>query len=183
MIEKDKANVVINTTFSGDHAKFILDLEKKYEVNKPTALRLFITQYLNNEIFTLNQETIKYINELIKNPIVREQFGITSIDTFLEMAVSKFLSSLSKSLGTLHDPATQVTLTQDEKEVARSLLLMAQDLNYYGGVTVEEIKEKTNLASSVIKSIILSFKEKGWILQTGKEKYLPKSAKSLEAVD
>lgn len=180
MTDEDKTTVVINTTFSGDHAKFILELEKKYEVNRPTALRIFITQFLNNEIFTLNRETVDYINQLIKNPIIREQFGITSIDSFLETAVNNILTSLSKALGTLHDPAVQITLTQEEKEIARALLLMAQDLDYYGGVSVGELVNRTKYSESKIKVIINSFKEKGWILQVGKDKFLPKSSKSLE---
>ncbi len=49
--------------------------------------------------------------------------------------------------------------------MAKHLLMMSQDLKYYGGVTLEELSAATKLPITDVKEILSSFELNGWVMR------------------
>ncbi|MFX0066322.1 MAG: hypothetical protein ACFFC7_29515 [Candidatus Hermodarchaeota archaeon] len=171
--DKTTPYVSINTTFTGDHAELIMKLEEEYQCTRPTALRLFLNKYTAGLLVTLNSSVKERIDRLIMNPIIKDQHGFHSVESFVEFAVNQTIARLSKSQGDLRDPIVQSILDRDELEVARQLLLESQDMDNYGGVSIEKLSKMSKLEAGYVRRIIDYFIANNWVTDTVIGHYLP----------
>ncbi|MFW9994186.1 MAG: hypothetical protein ACFFD4_19230 [Candidatus Odinarchaeota archaeon] len=175
----DHHQVTINTTFSGMHAKLILDYQSKFQCNKPTALRLILNQIVSGLLVTLDTHKQSQIARLIVHPILKERYGFSDEESFVNWAVNDAITRLTQDLGQLGDPSVQSLLDVREREVARQLLLVSRDLDYYGGVTVDHLNVHLKMDRDLVRRILDDFVHNGWvmILQDPDlpDRYLPKT--------
>ncbi|RMG31916.1 MAG: hypothetical protein D6732_14195 [Methanobacteriota archaeon] len=164
--------VTISTTFSGKHAELIRELEKTYHCSKPAALRIFLSQYISGGLVPLNLNLRERISELLKNPLLQRQYGIKSVEGFVDFAVNLTLQTLTNALGDLRSPNVQMMLDEDELEVARTLVRHAETSSHYGGMTIETIASINSLSPRYVRQILSKFEENGWIMQTKLGRYV-----------
>ncbi|MFX0091412.1 MAG: hypothetical protein ACFFBD_06580 [Candidatus Hodarchaeota archaeon] len=186
--EKEKSsgksgNITISTTFTGEHAKLITKLEEEYQCTRPTALRLFFNKFISGLLITLNPNTKERISRIITNPVIKDQYGFFNAESFVEFAVNETIKRISQALGDLKDPTVQSMLDRDEIEVARQMLLLARDIDNYGGVSIEKLTEITNKDMGLVKRIVEYFVSNGWVIQTALGGYLPIDRPSFDSLD
>ncbi len=170
---KKEEYVTISTTFTGDHAQFINELTERYHTTKPNALRIFLNEFITGGVVRLNAELKNRIELLLRNPLVKKQFGLDSTEAFAEYALSRILLDFQRELKDLRDPSVQLMLDEDELEVARVLLRRSETIENYGGITLDELAEHTQLGSKYVKRILDDFIENGWVGLSGRGTYLP----------
>ncbi len=164
--------VTISTTFSGEHADLIRKLEQIYHCSKPAALRIFLSQYISGGLVELNLNLRTRIEELIQNPLLEKQFGITSVEGFVDYAVNLGLEFFRNTLGDLRSPSIQMMLNEDELDVARVLVRHAENPSHYGGMDVKTIASIVSLNPRYVNQIMSKFEQNGWVLKTKLGKYV-----------
>jgi len=169
--EEKPAHVTISTTFSGEHAKLILDLEEEYQCTKPTALRLLLNQYIQGKMISLSSSTKERIDLIINNPAISKQFGFESVDGFIDFAINHTLQSIQNTVSDLRDPAVQAILDKEEQDVA--LFLLKSRDKHPEGVNLSQIAKTVGLSENITKLIIRRFSNRNWIIETKQELYLP----------
>ena len=175
--QKDYNHISISTSFSGADAELIKEFARKNQCSRPTAVRLIIRQLASGLIVTLDPKLKERIEKVISHPKIKEKYAFLGPKNFIEWAIQTGLARLTEELGTLRDPSVQMTLNENEKKVAKTLLMLSQELEFYGSVTAGVIAKKSGLDASVVKKILEDFVNNGWVL-TKKEKdetfYFPK---------
>ena len=164
--------VTISTTFSGSHAELIRQLESTYHCSKPAALRIFLSQYISGALVELNLNLRERIVEYLKNPLIRKQYGITSVEGFVDFAVNLALQTFANTLGDLRSPNVQMMLDEDELEVARVLVRHSETSDHFGGMTPETIASIISLNPRYVMQILAKFEENGWVMKTKLGRYV-----------
>ncbi len=164
-IEVAEGHITINTSFSGQDAEIIKEYAEKYRCSRPAALRLLVRQISAGLTITLDPRLKERIEKLIYHPRIKEKYGFLDVKNFVEWAINTAISQLNEQLGSLRDPSVQIMLNTKEKKVAKHLLMMSQDLKYYGGVTLEELSAATKLPITDVKEILSSFELNGWVMR------------------
>ncbi len=176
--DQDKhVQVKINTTFSGNVARFILSQQEQLNCSAPEVLRRILTKHVTHHPIFLNKELAEIIKKTISNPIIRERYGLISVDMFATWAMQRCLESLQAEIGNLKHPSVQAILNSHEKEVARQLLLLSSNLKHYGGITIDQLARATGLERDVVAIILKEFVRNGWVIEKKEEDlsyFLPK---------
>ncbi len=170
---KNEDYVTISTTFTGEHAKFIQELTERYQCTKPTALRIFMSQFLEGTMISVSRHLKNRIERLMSNPIIQKQYGIATFDEFVEYSLNQTIGQIQDAMNDLRDPAVQMMLDEDELEVARLLLRKCDMIENYGGIPVQELAMHVQMDEKYVKRILDSFMENGWVEKTKHETYLP----------
>ncbi len=169
--------IKINTTFSGKIAKFIANQQREWECSAPEVIRRILFRHVAEHPVFLKKDLVEVIETLVSNPIIREGHGLVDVDTFVSWAIQKGIELMRNEAGTLRQASVQATLKPLEKEVAKHLLILSRNHNYYGGVTVDQLEKVTKIEKEVIFLILREFVRNGWVLERKEEDvsfFLPK---------
>jgi hypothetical protein len=167
----EESHVTINTSFSGKHAELIKEYSNTFQCNKPTALRLILNQLSAGLLITLDTGQEKQIKRLIDIPILHERYGFQDTKSFVNWAINVSINRLTQELGKLSDPAVQMLLDLNEQNIAKTLLLMSRDIDFYGGITLEKITDRVDLDEDHVRRILEFFVRSNWVLCQRDPKY------------
>ncbi len=168
----------INTMFVGRDAEIIESFSKKFQCSRPAALRMILRQLDSDLIISLDPKMKERVEKIIRNAVLRDRYGFNDVSTFVTWAINRVLDELVNQMGNLRDPKVQIMLNAKERKVAKTLLINAERVEYYGGLTVNQVSQETGLDPLTCRNILNDFVTNNWVVaitdEDNKEKrYLP----------
>ncbi len=119
---------------------------------------------------------------MLKNPLLQKQYGINSVEGFIDYAVNLALQTFANALGDLRSPHVQMMLDEDELEVARVLVRQTETSHHFGGMAPETIASLISLKPRYVTQILAKFEENGWVMRTKLGKYVVHKRNPLQSL-
>lgn len=153
-IKKEKKFPIRVDLDKEDEERFKAVQDKFKLKNKAEVLRFCVNKVYHGTALDLDNDIYKEVEKVISSKYIKIKYAITSVDDFIQRAISSFLDTL-KEERSLKNWSMRQSLSQEENDTA--VVLLELQLKQIPGVTIEDLIEHLGIDASKIREHLSKF--------------------------